>query len=172
MHRLPRIDRHRIRHIHFQRVSRLDLAGASVDILLQHAIVLHHQRANWCRHPAILITMIVNGAGLPNLPADRHQFIEAALIDQVPRVMLAVPDEVWSQALWRNRMFAQKALHHIDMLEAGRRQLAEFGGEVLNRQLALYTWAGYGHNSPYYRPFRPRNAAALSVWIRNPCRKA
>src|SRR5436853_1797341 len=129
-----RIDRHGVCRIHFHSVSRFDPARAGINVLCQDPIVLHPKRANRRRHPTILITMIMNRTRLSNLPADGDQFIETVLVDQVPSVVLTVPEEIWRKTFRVDWVFAEKALHSIDMLEAGSRQLPEFGSEILYRQ--------------------------------------
>src|SRR5438105_4808931 len=121
MHRLLWIHGDGIARIHFQSVSGLDLAGAGVNILGKYAIVLNLQGAQRRCHPTILIAMIVNRACLSHLPADCDQFIEIVLIDEVSRVVLAIPDEIRRETLWVYRMFAQKTLYGINLLKAGCR---------------------------------------------------
>ena len=73
------------------------------NILFHDMEILHQQTADGHRHPAILIAMVVDGAGLADFPADGDQFIEGSFIDEVASVVLAVPGEIRSEGIGINR---------------------------------------------------------------------
>ncbi len=75
MHRFLRIDRAGVRGIHLNNVRRCELADAFFDFLRNHAVVLDLQPSDGYGHPTILVTVVVDGAELPDVPANRHQFI-------------------------------------------------------------------------------------------------
>jgi len=56
--------------IHLNRVGGLELAGPLFQALRNDAIILDQQFSDGDRHPAILVAMIVYGAGLADFPAN------------------------------------------------------------------------------------------------------
>src|SRR5579871_1266839 len=94
VHRVIRIDGARFANIHLHGVLGLELADSRLEILTYEMEVLHLQTAHGHRHPAILIAMVVHRTRLPNFPADRHQLKQWRALDEVSRVMLAIPAEI------------------------------------------------------------------------------
>src|ERR1700689_3837105 len=91
MHRLPRITRARLRNVHLQDVSGLELTAPGAQVLANHAEIFHLQTPDGRRHPAVLVPMVMHRTGLADLPADGQQFVERSFIDQITRVMLPIP---------------------------------------------------------------------------------
>src|ERR1700733_6326360 len=88
MHRLPRIDRARIRRRQLHRVRCGHLTLSRLNILKSYVEIFYQQAPHRSRHPAILPAMIVHRTALPNLPADGEQFVEIRLVDEIAREML------------------------------------------------------------------------------------
>ena len=74
VHRFERIDVGGVRRVHFVDVGGDDVTGAVGGVAIVHAKVLHFQAADRRGHPTILVAMIVDAAGLADLPADGHAF--------------------------------------------------------------------------------------------------
>src|SRR5262249_27574254 len=94
MHWLQRIDRARMARIHHYRIRNRELTSPIVQVLRDEPVILYLKTADWRRHPAVLVTMVVHRARLPNLPADRNQLVQRRLVDQVPSVVLTVPSQI------------------------------------------------------------------------------
>src|SRR5690242_16176812 len=88
--------------------------------------------------------MIVYRTYLSHLPADRKQLIERSLVDEVARVVLTIPIEVWRQGIGRDAGSLQEGQQLIGVNEGGGGELPEFGNEILDRQL---TWNYLGCHS-------------------------
>ncbi len=80
--------------IHIVGDTRRNVAGAASVVLIIDAEILDAQFADGHGHPAILPAMIVNAAGLADFPTDGDDFEEAALEDEIPRVMAFGVEEV------------------------------------------------------------------------------
>lgn len=80
--------------VHLHSVERLQLAATGRQILLNKVKVFYVKPAEWNRHPAVLVAMIMNGTGLAHLPANGHQLIERSAIDQIARIVLTIPSEI------------------------------------------------------------------------------
>ncbi len=85
--------------VHLHGVERLQLAAPGRQILMNKVEVFYVKPAEWNRHPAVLVAMIMNGTGLAYLPANGHQLIEWSAIDQIARVVLTVPGEIRCEGL-------------------------------------------------------------------------
>ena len=79
-----------------------DTASAAGVILILDAKILNAEFANRYSHPTILPAMIVNAAGLANFPADGEHFEEAALIDEIPRVVALGVEKVRLESIREN----------------------------------------------------------------------
>ena len=91
MHWLPRIDRAWICNGQLNRIRCAQAAVSRLEILKFYVEIFHRQFSDWRRHPAILTTMIVDGAALAYLPANGHELVEIRFINQVAGVMLGIP---------------------------------------------------------------------------------
>lgn len=85
------IDGTRLGNIHLNRIQRLKLTLTSLQILLKEMKILHAQAPKGGRHPTILVAVVVHGTGLANFPADGYQLIQRSAIDQIARIVLAIP---------------------------------------------------------------------------------
>ena len=65
-----RINSAGMRSIHLYSFGDFDTALAEGDILIDHVEVLHQQAADGNGHPAVLVAVVVDGAGLADFPAD------------------------------------------------------------------------------------------------------
>ena len=132
VHRIGRIHSARLRHIHLHRVERLEPATPASEILVNQMKVLHQQPPDGNSHPAILITMVVHGTRLSNLPADRHQFVERSSVNQIASVMLPVPGQIRSKRRLADRSLLQESPHRLRRVERGFRQLPQPFNQLLN----------------------------------------
>src|SRR6185312_10555867 len=128
VHRLSRVDSTRIHGVHLHQVSQLKVACSSGKVLFQHAIVLYHELPDRRSHPAILVLMVMNGASLPDLPADGHQLKKRCLVDEISGVMLAVPDEVPFNGLRINGMIVEDLADEGNVREIALITTSQFGG--------------------------------------------
>ena len=60
------------------------VAGCGIELL--HSVVVNLQPADRSRHPAVLIAMVMDAAGLADFPAQRHALEQCILEDQVAGV--------------------------------------------------------------------------------------
>src|SRR6266852_8157983 len=84
---LERVDIGRMRGVHFVDVGRNDAASAARAITIVNAEILDLQPADGRGHPAILIAMVVNAAGLADLPADGHALEDFVFEDEIASVV-------------------------------------------------------------------------------------
>src|SRR4051794_4145053 len=119
--------------VHFHRVQRRKLAMAICKILMDEMEVFYLQAADGNGHPAVLVTMVVYGTGLSNFPADGHEFVERSAVDEVARVVLAVPIQVRSERLRVDRHFLEKFAERLGGKESGIRKRTQLLDEFLNR---------------------------------------
>src|SRR5260370_38718446 len=84
---LERVDMSWIGGVHFVDFGWNNAAGAAHTIAVVNAKILDLQPADGRGHPTILIAMIVNAAGLANLPTDGHALEDFVLEDEVARVV-------------------------------------------------------------------------------------
>ena len=137
VHRLERIDCARMCGVHLKRVRRFQFASALLDLLKHNPVILDKQASDGNRHPAILIAMIVNRADLADFPADGDQLVERRLIDQIARVVLAVPAQVGRQRVGRNLGAGEECDQLVYLIKSSRWKGAQLGDEVLNGDLFL-----------------------------------
>ena len=86
VNRFERIHVGRMRRIHFVRVGGSEVTGVFRGVVLLDAEILYFQAADRCRHPTILVAMIVDAAELADFPADGHTFEHIVLENQVAGV--------------------------------------------------------------------------------------
>src|SRR5580692_1707079 len=125
MDRIAGIDRAGMSDIHFYCIQRLEARTALCNVLMHEVKVLDLQAAYGDSHPAILIAMIVDRTHLPDLPADGHQFVERRAIDEVARVVLAVPGQVGRERVGVDRSLLQKAADGFGDRESRLRHLPQ-----------------------------------------------
>lgn len=85
--------------VHLHGVERLQLAAPGRQILMNKVEVFYVKPAEWNRHPAVLVAMIMNGTGLACLPTNGHQFIQWSAVNQIASVVLTVPGEIRCEGL-------------------------------------------------------------------------
>src|SRR5260370_19736676 len=105
---LERIDISRMGGVHFVDVGRNDATGAMRDIALVNAEILDLQPADGSGHPAILIAMVVNAAGLADLPADGHALEDFVLEDEIAGVVALRKIAVFFERLWGAQVAADE----------------------------------------------------------------
>lgn len=79
-------------------LSSIQLAISTGRILRDHAEVLDAKLADWHRHPATLIPVVMNRRSLAHVPADRHQLEQFIPEDQIARVVFVAEENVWLQS--------------------------------------------------------------------------
>src|SRR5260370_32025937 len=104
MHGLERVDVGGMGGVHFVDVGRNNATGAMRDIALVNAEILDLQPADGSGHPAILIAMVVNAAGLADLPADGHALEDGVLEDEIASVVALRRIAVFVERLRTHRM--------------------------------------------------------------------
>ena len=98
MDRLEGIDIGGMSGVHFVDVRGDDFAFATRSIFFLYAEVLDLQPADGSRHPAVLIAMIVNAAGLADFPADGHALEDFVFEDEISRVIALGEKEILFQS--------------------------------------------------------------------------
>jgi len=129
MHRFERIDGAGMRCVHLDSVSGPDRALAKGKILMNNVKILDQQTADGDSHPTILVFVVVHGAGLADLPADRDQLIKRSFVDQVSGIVLAIPGEIGSKGFGMDRSVLQECAKLLNLVEGRIGQIAEFGDE-------------------------------------------
>jgi hypothetical protein len=132
VNRVGGIDGARAQRVHLNQVRGYNVAGASLQILLQHPVILNQQLADRHSHPAILVFVIVDGANLANVPADGHQFEERGLVNEIAGVVLAVPDEIFFNGFRLDGMLAEKLMDRSDVDKVLVATTSEFANQVLH----------------------------------------
>jgi hypothetical protein len=74
-----RIDVGGMRGVHVVDVGGIEMTGAEVGVFVGDMKILDAEFADGSGHPTVLIAMIVDAAGLANLPADGHTFEDVIL---------------------------------------------------------------------------------------------
>ena len=132
VHWLNRIDGAGLARVHLHCVSGFDLASALLEILRNGAVILDAQSSDRDSHPAILFAMIVDGTDLSDLPADGYQFVERSLVDEISRVVLAVPGQIRGQGVGGNLRVLQKLEDLADIVECRLGEFSQLSDEVLD----------------------------------------
>src|SRR6266481_4130151 len=84
---LKRVDVRGMSGVHFVDVRGNDTASPVSGVAIIHAEILDLQPADGRGHPAVLTAMVVNAAGLADLPANGHALEDFVLKDEVARVV-------------------------------------------------------------------------------------
>src|SRR5258708_32554582 len=87
MDRLERVDMSVMGGIHFVDVGGDNAASAETGVAIVHTKILDLQPADGRGHPAVLTAMVVNAAGLADLPANGHALEDFVLEDEIARVV-------------------------------------------------------------------------------------
>lgn len=69
-----RIDGGGMRGVHVVDVGRLEMTGAEVGVFVRDVKILYAEFTDGSGHPTVLIAMIVDAAGLADLPTNGHTF--------------------------------------------------------------------------------------------------
>jgi hypothetical protein len=87
--------------------------------------------------------VVVNRTGLADFPADGEEFVERSFVDQVSRVVLAVPDEIGGERIGIHGSVVEEFFELLGMVECGLGEAAELGYEVVD----WYGLYGGGHGT-------------------------
>jgi hypothetical protein len=158
---LQRIDGARMRRIHLDGFGGLNGAFAGRDVLMNDVKIFDEQTADRDGHPAILVAMVVDGAGLANLPADGEQLIERRLVDQIASVVLAVPKEIGLDRLGVERGILEELADLFRMVEGGFGEFAELRDEIVNWNLLYH--GGHGSSRGKYNAGLQRRLLGKSL---------
>ena len=101
---LQRIDAGRVSGVHFINIGGKHAAGAMNGIALVNAEILDFQAADGRDHPAILIAMIVDAAGLANFPANCQTLEDVVPENQIPGVTAFGEKEVLVEGFRKHGM--------------------------------------------------------------------
>jgi hypothetical protein len=134
--RLARIDGAGIGRIDFDEIGRHDFAGVLSEVLGDDSVILDHQLADGGGHPTVLISMIVDGADLAYVPTDGHQFEGLCFVDQIARVVLAVPEEIGSEAFGIDGVGTQDFADTLDVGKSGFGQGLQLVDELVDCNFA------------------------------------
>ena len=129
MHGVGGIDGAGIGRVHLFDIFRLEIADAGGQILMDGVKIFNLQAAYGDGHPAVLVAVVMHGAGLADLPADGEQLIDRSFIDQVAGVVLAIPGEIGSEGFGMDRSVLQECAKLLNLVEGRIGQFAEFGDE-------------------------------------------
>src|SRR5262244_1294358 len=130
VHRILRIDRARVGRVHLDRVAGFEATSAVPQILRNQVIVTHQETSNGNSHPAVLITMVVDGAALSYFPANSEQFIQWRFVDEIPGVVLGIPRQVTIERLWSHRSVLQKFQNPLSGMKSRRGKFSQRGYEL------------------------------------------
>src|SRR6267143_3004732 len=101
---LERVDVGGVRGVHFVDVRGNNATGAARGVALVNAEILDLQAADRRGHPAILIAMVVNAAGLADLPANCHALEDFVLEDEIASVVALRKIAVFVERFRAHRM--------------------------------------------------------------------
>src|SRR5579864_1748401 len=132
MHRIGGVDRTGMGDVHLDGIKRFQLAKPSRQILINKMEIFYLEPAEWDCHPAVLVAMIVNGAGLTDLPANGHQFVKWSAINQITRVVLPIPGEIRRKGFGIDWHLREELAQRLGGDECGLRQYAQLFDEFLN----------------------------------------
>src|SRR5215471_9218310 len=148
VHRFERIDVGRVRRVHFVNISRNQFAGAAVvagGVAILHTKILHLQSPDRRRHPAILVAMVVDAAGLADFPADGHAFKHVVSENQVARIAALGEEKVFLESFGPDRVAENVVLYvfesEIPLGDGGEVSGPIGDGELLGGELS-------GHRKP------------------------
>jgi len=130
--RITGVDSAGMRDVHLHGIQRLQPACSGINVLAYEMEILHLKAPNRNRHPAILVTMVMDRAGLTDLPANRHQFIKSSTIDKVSGVVLTVPIEIWRKRVRVDGHLRQEPPNRFYRSERRLRHLPQPLHELVN----------------------------------------
>src|SRR5258708_23459155 len=99
--------------------------------------------------------MIVHRADLADVPTDGDQLIQRRLVDEVTRVMLAIPSHVRWEGVGRNGSALQEGEDVAGAIECILREFVQLGDETLDGDL-FGNYMG-SHKSPRRAPSAPQS---------------
>ena len=132
MNGIGRIDGARLRDVHLDRVGGFELGAPALQVLVNEMEIFHVQAADGDGHPAILVAMIMYGTSLPDFPANGHQFVQRRPVDEIARVVLAVPVQVGPERIGADGCVLKQAADWFGRAEGGFGELAETFDQGLN----------------------------------------
>ena len=97
--------------------------------------IVHQQSSDRHGHPAVLVAMVVHRTGLPNFPTDSHQLVQRSLVDQIARVVLAIPGEIRRKRLGVDRGFLKESAELLRLIEGRLGKFAKLGYEIIDWNL-------------------------------------
>src|SRR5262245_60585237 len=116
--------------IHLHLLCALQYTFTAIQVLRYHPVILDLQPANRHCHPAVLVAMVVHGAGLAYLPADCKQLVKWCLVYEVASVVLPVPPEIGRKSLGRDGSALQKSKNFVCTVECRCRELLQAGDKI------------------------------------------
>jgi hypothetical protein len=135
MNRFEGIDGTWLRDVHLDDFGGSDGALAGGNVLVEDVIVFDAEAADGDGHPAILIAMVVDGAGLADFPADGDEFVERSFVDEITGVVLAVPGEVRGKRIRTEGRVLKELTKLFGLIEGGLGKLAELRNKSLDGDL-------------------------------------
>jgi hypothetical protein len=136
MNRLAGIDGAGIGGIDLDEIGGLDVAAVIVEVLGDDSVILHHELTDRCRHPTVLVAMIVDGADLADVPTNGHQFECLRLVDEVAGIVLAVPEEIRGKTIRVDGTGTQDLTDTVDVGEGALGESFKLLDELLDRNFA------------------------------------
>src|SRR5579884_1290247 len=104
-------------------------------------------------------------ADLTNFPANRDQFVKRRLVDQVARIVLAVPCEIRLKSVRRDHGALQKVEDFRGFLERLLRKFVKFGDKFLDRKLLRKN--ARGHKSLHSQVYALGEYAHRAIYSTN-----
>ena len=131
--RLEGIDGGGVVGVHVKGVGGHKPASALCGVAILDAKILHAEPADGRSHPAVLPPMIVDSAGLADLPADSHALEQVVLEDQIASVVPLGKEEVGFERFRLDAVGGQECLHALER-ELPRRNRGQPLHPIVNRQ--------------------------------------
>jgi hypothetical protein len=131
MHWIVGINRARVGGIHFNGIGGTEFTLALINVLRDQMKIFYQQPADGHQHPAVLVAMIVYRTGLPDFPANRDELVERRLVDEVARVMLPVPNEIWRKSFGRNCGALEKGEYIPGLIKRRCGKFMQLGNEII-----------------------------------------
>jgi hypothetical protein len=149
MNRFQGIHVNGMRSVHLVDFCRNDFAFAAGSVFVFHAEILDFQTAHGGGHPAVLVAMIVNAAGLADFPADGHALEEFVFENEIACVIPSGEEKIFVERLRPDRVTDNVVLHvfesEVALGDGGKAFDPVCDGELFDSE---FFWHGRGIITP------------------------
>lgn len=156
VHGFERIHVHGIARMHFVDFRGNDPARAARGVFFFHAKILNFQAADGRRHPAVLVAVIVDAAGLADFPTDGHAFEKLIFENEVAGVIPSREKTIFFERFRRDSVADDvfldifklelalgnrcEALNPVSDGESFNREICWHGRKIITRNAKAEAW--------------------------------